>query len=147
VADSPDEDAIERFWRMLDGDPGTPVVGFERSAAGCRWMITRWERLERLLAADGTWYGMDRFETIQLQGLSAMVPNFYESEPARAEVPLQTLARRPDELALLRAQRSHRLTPARQAHYDFPRAPPGRLAVVSLTGSPVFQSTSPPKLP
>jgi hypothetical protein len=76
------EDAIERFRRMLDTDPGTAVVGLRRFAAGCRWMIARWERLEQLLAADGTWYGMDRFEAIQLQGLSGVVLNLYESEPA-----------------------------------------------------------------
>jgi hypothetical protein len=80
--DEAEEDAIERFRRMLDGDPATAVIGLKRFAAGCRWMIARWERLEQLLAADGTWYGMDRFEAIQLQGLSGVVPNLYESEPA-----------------------------------------------------------------
>jgi hypothetical protein len=58
------------------------VVGLKRSAAGCRWLIARWEYLEQALAAGGTWYGCDRIEAIQLQGLSAMVDDLYISESA-----------------------------------------------------------------
>jgi hypothetical protein len=77
-----EEDAVDGFRRMLDGDPWTAVVGLKRSAAGCRWLIARWEHLEQALAAGGTWYGGDRIEAIQLQGLSAMVDDLYISEVA-----------------------------------------------------------------
>jgi hypothetical protein len=77
-----EEDAVDGFRRMLDGDPWAAVVGLKRSAAGCRWLIARWEHLERALAARGTWYGGDRIEAIQLQGLSAMVDDLYISESA-----------------------------------------------------------------
>jgi hypothetical protein len=76
------EDAVEGYRRMLDGDPRAAVVGLKRSAAGCRWLIVRWEYLEQKLKADGTWYGCDRIEAIQLQGLSAMVEDLYISEQA-----------------------------------------------------------------
>jgi hypothetical protein len=77
-----EEDAIDGYRRMLDGDPWAAVVGLKRSAAGCRWLIARWEHLEQALAAGGTWYGGDRIEAIQLQGLSAMVEDLYISESA-----------------------------------------------------------------
>jgi hypothetical protein len=77
-----EEDAVDGFRRMLDGDPWAAVVGLKRSAAGCRWLIVRWEHLEQALAAGGTWYGCDRIEAIQLQGLSAMVDDLYISEAA-----------------------------------------------------------------
>jgi hypothetical protein len=77
-----EEDAIDGFRRMLDGDPWAAVVGLKRSAAGCRWLIARWEHLEQALSAGGTWYGCDRIEAIQLQGLSAMVDDLYISESA-----------------------------------------------------------------
>jgi hypothetical protein len=77
-----EEDAIDCFRRMLDGDAWTAVVGLKRSAAGCRWLIARWEHLAQALAARGTWYGCDRIEAIQLQGLSAMVDDLYLSEAA-----------------------------------------------------------------
>jgi hypothetical protein len=77
-----EEDAIDGFRRMLDGDPWAAVVGLKRSAAGCRWLIARWEHMEQALAAGGTWYGCDRIEAIQLQGLSAMVDDLCISESA-----------------------------------------------------------------
>jgi hypothetical protein len=77
-----EEDAVEGYRRMLDGDPRAAVVGLKRSAAGCRWLIGRWEYLEQKLADGGTWYGCDRIEAIQLQGLSAMVEDLYISEQA-----------------------------------------------------------------
>jgi hypothetical protein len=77
-----EEDNVEQYRRMLDSDPATAVLALTRSAAGCRYLIERWEHLERALAADGTWYAADRMEAIELQGLSAMVDDLYLSEPA-----------------------------------------------------------------
>jgi hypothetical protein len=90
-----EEDAVEGYRRMLDGDPRAAVVGLKRSAAGCRWLIGRWEYLENQLAADGTWFGCDRIEAIQLQGLSAMVEDLYISEAAYMTW-LHALAAQPD---------------------------------------------------
>jgi hypothetical protein len=80
--DEAQEDEIDGYRRQLDGDPWAAVVGLKRSAAGCRWLIARWEHLEQALATGGTWYGGDRIEAIQLQGLSAMVEDLYISEAA-----------------------------------------------------------------
>jgi hypothetical protein len=77
-----EEDHVEHYRRRLDGDPATSVLALNRSAAGCRYLIARWEHLEQALAADGTWYGADRMEAIQLQGLSSLVDDLYVSEPA-----------------------------------------------------------------
>src|SRR6516165_3769617 len=89
------EDAVEGFRRMLDGDPRAAVVGLKRSAAGCRWLIGRWEYLEGKLAAGGTLYGCDRIEAIQLRGLSAFVEDLYISEDAYLTW-LNCLAAQPD---------------------------------------------------
>jgi hypothetical protein len=77
-----EEDNVEHYRRMLDSDPATAVRALKRSAAGCRCLIGRWEHLERALADDGTWYGADRIEAIQIQGLSARVDDHYLSESA-----------------------------------------------------------------
>jgi hypothetical protein len=90
-----EEDAVEGHRRLLDGDPRAAVVGLKRSAAGCRWLIVRWEYLERKLADDGTLYGGDRIEAIQLQGLSAFVDDLYICEDAYMTW-LNALAAQPD---------------------------------------------------
>ena len=53
-----------------------------RSAAGCRWAIDHWEKLNKKLTDDGTWYGIDRVYAIQLQGLSACLDELFSSEEA-----------------------------------------------------------------
>ena len=53
-----------------------------RSAWGCRWAINEWEKLAKQLAEDGTWYGQSRLAAIQLQGVSACLPELYLSEEA-----------------------------------------------------------------
>src|SRR5262245_14497081 len=61
------EDDVAKYQRMFHISPSAAVVGLKRSAAGCRWLIGEWERLEAALAADGTWYGLDRMEAILFQ--------------------------------------------------------------------------------
>jgi len=51
-----------------------------RSAAGCRWAIAEWEKLEKKLADDGTWYSFDRLSAIQLQGLSSRIDELHINE-------------------------------------------------------------------
>jgi hypothetical protein len=77
-----EEDVVEGYRRMLDTDPAAAVVALKRSAAGCRYLIARWEHLERALVDEGTWFAVDRMEAIALQGLSARVDDLYLSEPA-----------------------------------------------------------------
>jgi hypothetical protein len=78
-----------------ESDPRAAVVGLKRSAAGCRWLIGRWEYLENKLAAGGIRYGCDRIEAIQLQGLSSMVEDLFISEQAYMTW-LDGLAAQPD---------------------------------------------------
>ena len=80
---------------MLDNDARAAMIGLRRSAAGCRYAIARWERLESLLAAEGTWFGRDRIEAIELQGFSAVVEDLYFSEDAYLTW-LDCLAAQPD---------------------------------------------------
>jgi hypothetical protein len=53
-----------------------------RSAAGCRWAIDHWEKLKKKLTDDGTWYGGDRVDAINLQGVSASLNELFVSEEA-----------------------------------------------------------------
>jgi hypothetical protein len=71
------EDEVLHYRGMFNQCCADAVIGLKRSAAGCRWLIACWERLERSLAADGTWYGIERLEAIQLQGHSALVKDLY----------------------------------------------------------------------
>jgi hypothetical protein len=77
------EDEVRYYDHMLHNeDSRSAVVGLKRSAADVRYMIMRWERLERLLAEDGTWFGADMVESIQLQGFSGHVDMIHLSETA-----------------------------------------------------------------
>jgi hypothetical protein len=76
------EDEVARLRRMFNVSPYRALVGLKRSAAGCRFLIARWEHLEKALAEQGTWYGAERIKAIQLQGLSALVDDLYLDEDA-----------------------------------------------------------------
>jgi hypothetical protein len=76
------EDEVRYYERMLAEDARTAIVGLKRSAMGVRYLITRWERLERLLAAERTWLGAARIEAIRLQGYSADLNQLWYSEEA-----------------------------------------------------------------
>jgi hypothetical protein len=80
--DEAQEDEVARLRRMFNVSPYRAMVGLKRSAAGCRFLIARWEHLEKSLAEHGTWYGAERIEAIQLQGLSALVDDLYLDEDA-----------------------------------------------------------------
>jgi hypothetical protein len=80
--DRAQEDEVDRLRRMLDGDPWYAVTSLKRFGAGVRFLIGRWEWLGRQLEQDGSLYGCDRIEAIQLQGLSAMVDDLYICEQA-----------------------------------------------------------------
>jgi hypothetical protein len=76
------EDEVFHQVRLLETDPATAVMNLKRRARGVRYLVERWERLERLLSEEGTWYGMDRNEAIQLQGYSSALTNIYFAAPA-----------------------------------------------------------------
>ena len=81
--DCDQEDQVTHYRAMLETDPGTAVVGLKRLALGARFLISRWERLLRLLDEQGTWYGLDRTEAINYQGAKGSVPaDLYHSEGA-----------------------------------------------------------------
>jgi hypothetical protein len=76
------EDEVARLERMFHISSRAAVAGLKRSAAGCRWLIAQWERLEQALAVHGSWYGGDRIDAILLQGYSAAVDDLYLCEDA-----------------------------------------------------------------
>ena len=79
--DCAQENEVQRYREMLPTSPGAAILGLKRSALGLRHLIIRWERLERLLQRDGTWYGGDRNEAINCQGARATPPeSLTESE-------------------------------------------------------------------
>jgi len=81
--DREQEDEVDRYRAMLATQPGAAVVGLKRSALGVRFLISRWERLLRLIQEEGTLYGNDRTEAINYQGARASKPeDLYESEGA-----------------------------------------------------------------
>jgi hypothetical protein len=77
------EDEVERYRMMLATSPGAAVLGLKRSALGLRFLISRFERLQRLLQEEGTLYGEDRNELINYQGARA-VPTEALSESSGA---------------------------------------------------------------
>ena len=76
------EDEVERYRAMLATSPGAAVLGLKKSALGVRLLISRWERLERLLHEDGTLYGCDRNELINYQGARAIPTESLSESPA-----------------------------------------------------------------
>ncbi len=81
--DCDQEDELDRLRAMLETEPGRAVLGLKRFALGVRFLITRWDRLLRLLRDEGTLYGNDRDEMIHYQGARATKPeNLFECEGA-----------------------------------------------------------------
>ena len=70
--DCAQEDEVERYRAMLQTSPGAAILGLKRSALGVRLLISRWERIERLLQEDGTLFGEDRNEMINCRGARAV---------------------------------------------------------------------------
>ena len=79
--DCAQEDEVERYRALLETSPGAAILGLKRSALGVRLLISRWERLERLLREDGTLYGEDRNEMINCQGARAVPTESLSQSP------------------------------------------------------------------
>jgi hypothetical protein len=67
---------------MFNQDPNAAVAGLKRSAAGVRHLISRWEHLGKCLAEEGTLYGAEKYEAIQMQGHYAGIDQLFLSEEA-----------------------------------------------------------------
>jgi len=81
--DCEQEDEVARYRAMLETQPGAAVVGLKRSALGVRFLLSRWQRLLRLINNEGTLYGADRNEFINYQGSKVNTPeDLFHSEGA-----------------------------------------------------------------
>jgi hypothetical protein len=69
--DRTDEDAVQHHRELLPTQPGRAVLGLQRTAMGCRYLIARFERFLCLVHDEGTLYGNDLSELINLNGARA----------------------------------------------------------------------------
>ncbi len=76
------EDDVYKWDALLSTNSSAAMNGLERSAAGMRELIKKWEHLERRLAEDNTWYGQDRITALQLQGYPWRPLDLYYQEAA-----------------------------------------------------------------
>jgi hypothetical protein len=67
---------------LMIKSPAEAVARLNRTAAGTRYLIGRWERLKAIFDAEGTWYGQDRDEAMRLQGVRPGKKHLAESETA-----------------------------------------------------------------
>jgi hypothetical protein len=61
-------EVVEKYRQLMPHAPAQAVDGLTAFAAGCRFLINRWQRLKGLLEKDGTWCPRDRDEAIRLLG-------------------------------------------------------------------------------
>ena len=73
---------VESYVELLPSQPARALAGLMRRAAGLRWLIGRWQRLETILSVQETWYGQDRDEATLLQGSRPGLENLSASETA-----------------------------------------------------------------
>ena len=102
--DRQQQDEVEAYVEMLADRPARALAGLNRSAAGARYQIGRWERLAGILQVEGTWYGHDRDEATRLQGATPGLDHLAESEAAYATHLYCLMAQpepRPDEVRQL----------------------------------------------
>src|SRR4051812_33901684 len=68
--DDQQEDLVSQRRKTLKAEPEDTVRLLKRSAAGCRWLIARWERLETRLGREGWdgWSWADCDEATRLLG-------------------------------------------------------------------------------
>src|SRR3954447_10486913 len=59
---------VAEAWNGLARDPKVAVAAMEKSGYGCRWLISRWERLGAKLEARGYWDRAECDEAARLSG-------------------------------------------------------------------------------
>jgi hypothetical protein len=89
------EDEVTYYLRMFNQDVPLALSGLKRCAGGVRYLIRRWNEISNNLSKEGTLYGADRIECIQMQGHSAVIDYLYVS-PAAWETFRDCLACRPN---------------------------------------------------
>ena len=66
--DADRDEEVARLTALLADDPATAVRLLRRSAAGCRWLIARWEELAGALKRRGSWAPAECEEATRLRG-------------------------------------------------------------------------------
>jgi hypothetical protein len=80
--DREEDQKVQEYVNTLDKSPAVAVAGLNESAAGARYLISRWERLKAVFDVEQTWYGQDRDEATRLQSARAGKEHLAESETA-----------------------------------------------------------------
>ena len=80
--DNEQDHTVQWQARKLALAPASAVRELQGFAAGCRWLINRWQRLKGRIVRDGTLYGGDRDEAICLQGGIPALDRLCESDAA-----------------------------------------------------------------
>jgi hypothetical protein len=89
------EDKVTYYLRIFNQDVPLALSGLKRCAGGVRYLIRRWNEISDNLSKEGTLYGADRIECIQMQGYSAVIDYLYVS-PAAWETFRDCLACQPN---------------------------------------------------
>jgi hypothetical protein len=76
------DDDVSRCKELFTQRSEWAMRDMTRTAAGCRWCLKFWMELDLKLKADGTWYAIDKYASIMLQGLSARLDLLCLSEVA-----------------------------------------------------------------
>ena len=80
--DRAQEDYVSKCKEIFSRSCERAMREMTRTAAGCRWCIQFWEELGLKLKVDGTWYSIDKYASIMLQGESAVLDQLRLSEVA-----------------------------------------------------------------
>jgi hypothetical protein len=80
--DQSQEAEVQALVELLPAQPARALAGLNRSAAGTRYQISRWERLAAILEVEPTWQGQDRDEVAILLGAKPGLSNVASSETA-----------------------------------------------------------------
>src|SRR5262249_14555193 len=64
------DDRVQRLTELLslDDDPASVVRLLERTAAGCRWLLARWQQLDEVLRRQGFWAPANCEDALRLRG-------------------------------------------------------------------------------
>jgi hypothetical protein len=76
------EDEVTYDTRLYNQDPPMALARLKRTAGGLRYLIGRWQHINHCLSTEGTLYGMDLIDCVQIQGHSAVIDHLFLSEAA-----------------------------------------------------------------
>jgi hypothetical protein len=122
--DDAQDEVVEKYKRMLATAPAEAIRGLEGFAAGCRWLINRWQRLEGLLEKDGYWGAHDRDEAICLLGAEPVLERLHDSRGAYLTWLYCALSQpNPEEDDIMALAAPERIPPTLRESMDFTRLP------------------------